>query len=99
MPNPAFPGRPQRLLPDDRAPRQEQPGDARAPAGVHDLRPEERIPAGPRPACFHRATLTRPGPLAPRLGACTTAVRHEDLLFLNEPAAGAAEDYRAIAGA
>ena len=37
--SPAFRVRPQRLLADDRALRQEQPGDARALAGVHDFGP------------------------------------------------------------
>jgi hypothetical protein len=69
-------------------------------AAVHDLGPEERI--------LGRAALrllpsghphTRPGPPAPRPEACTTAVRHEDLLFPNEPTAGGAEDRRAIADA
>ena len=66
MPHPAFRVRSQRLLADDRAPGEEQPGDARALAGVHDLGPEERIRAGPHAAsaCSHRAPphTARPPP-------------------------------------
>src|ERR1700740_3245921 len=65
-----------------------QPGIPRARDG-HAGTPLRLLPSGhPR---------TRPGPPAPRLGACTTAVRYEDLLFPNEPAAGAAEDRRTTA--
>jgi hypothetical protein len=82
MPHPAFRVRPQRLLADDRAPRQEQPRDASAPAAAHDLGPEERVRAGPHSACFHRATPTHGRvPLHPGWGHAPRLVRHEDFYF------------------
>src|ERR1700734_3081372 len=62
MPHPAVRVRSPRLLADDRAPRQDQPRDACALAGVHDFGPEERIRARPYSASFHRVPPdTRPG--------------------------------------
>jgi hypothetical protein len=62
LPQPPFRVRSQRLLADDRAPRQEQPGDASALAGVHDLGPDERLRARPHPARFHRVPPHTAGP-------------------------------------
>src|SRR5689334_15913077 len=80
MPHPPVRVRPQRLLADDRAPRQEQPGNASALTGVHDFDPDERLRAGPPSARFHQAPPpTRPGlPISAYTQAeeCTTAVRH-----------------------
>jgi hypothetical protein len=63
VPHPAFGVRSQRLLADDRAPRQEHPGDAGALAGVHDFGPEERLRARPRSARFHRSPSQAPAPV------------------------------------
>src|SRR5690242_9419435 len=89
MPHPPVRVRPQRLLADDRAPRQEQPGNASALTGVDDFDPDERLRAGLPSARFHQAPPpTRPGlPISAYTQAeeCTTAVRQLRSLFAERP--------------
>ena len=62
MPQPPVRVRPQRLLTDDRALAEEQPGHARARALMHHLGPVRRIPARQHPACHLTHLHARPEP-------------------------------------
>ena len=55
MPQPVFRVRSQRLLADNRALSEKQPGHTRALALVHDLSPDRRIPPRRHPACLYPA--------------------------------------------